>query len=46
MAEEEPDFSHLPLVERAVHKQWKVRKEAYEAATKLVLSICEMETGE
>ncbi|KAF8533066.1 armadillo-type protein [Trichophaea hybrida] len=34
MADEEPDYSSLPLVDRAVHKLWKVRKEAYEAATK------------
>lgn len=33
----EPDFSSLPLVERAVHKMWKVRKEAYEEAAKCVL---------
>lgn len=33
MAEEE-DFSKLPLSERFAHKNWKVRKEAYEAATK------------
>ncbi|KAK3984015.1 armadillo-type protein [Cladorrhinum sp. PSN332] len=31
MAEEE-DFSSLPLVDRWVHKNWKVRKGAYEAA--------------
>jgi len=30
---EEQDFSSLPLTERWVHKNWKVRKEAYEAAT-------------
>ncbi|CCX06110.1 armadillo-type protein [Pyronema domesticum] len=34
MAEEETDYSSLPLVDRAVHKLWKVRKEAYEAAVK------------
>lgn len=34
MAEPEPDFSSLPLTERAVHKLWKVRKEAYEEAVK------------
>ncbi|KAF1984231.1 ARM repeat-containing protein [Aulographum hederae CBS 113979] len=33
MAEEE-DFSSLPLPERFVHKNWKVRKEGYEAAAK------------
>ena len=33
MAEEE-DFSSMPLPDRWVHKVWKVRKEAYEAATK------------
>ncbi|GAM87934.1 hypothetical protein ANO11243_059620 [Dothideomycetidae sp. 11243] len=33
MAEEE-DFSNLPLTERWVHKNWKVRKEAYETAAK------------
>jgi len=31
---EEQDFSNLPLSERWVHKNWKVRKEAYEAAAK------------
>jgi hypothetical protein len=36
MAEEETDYSSLPLVDRAVHKLWKVRKEAYEAAVKCV----------
>jgi cytoskeleton-associated protein 5 len=36
MADEEPDYSSLPLVDRAVHKLWKVRKEAYEAAAKWV----------
>ena len=34
MADEE-DFSSLPLTDRWVHKQWKVRKEAYEAGAKL-----------
>lgn len=33
MAEEE-DFSSLPLTDRWVHKVWKVRKQAYEEATK------------
>lgn len=33
MAEEE-DFSSLPLIDRWTHKNWKVRKEAYEAAAK------------
>ena len=33
MAEEE-DLSKLPLPERFAHKNWKVRKEAYEAAAK------------
>lgn len=33
MAEEE-DFSNLSLSERFAHKNWKVRKEAYETATK------------
>ncbi|KAG0644389.1 armadillo-type protein [Tuber brumale] len=32
MAEEEPDYSNLPLTDRAVHKVWKVRKAAYEEA--------------
>ncbi|KAL7274077.1 hypothetical protein RUND412_003043 [Rhizina undulata] len=32
MAEEEVDYSGLPLTERAVHKIWKVRKAAYEEA--------------
>jgi protein STU2 len=35
MAEQEEDFSSLPLPDRWVHKNWKVRKEAYEAAAKL-----------
>lgn len=34
MAEQEEDFSSLPLSERFVHKIWKVRKDAYEAAAK------------
>lgn len=34
MADQEEDFSSLPLPDRFVHKNWKVRKEAYEAATK------------
>ncbi|KAG7284736.1 hypothetical protein NEMBOFW57_009346 [Staphylotrichum longicolle] len=34
MAEEE-DFSSLPLVDRWVHKVWKVRKQAYEEAAQL-----------
>lgn len=34
MADQEEDFSNLPLPERFAHKVWKVRKEAYEAATK------------
>jgi hypothetical protein len=34
MADQEEDFSSLPLPDRFVHKNWKVRKEAYEAAAK------------
>ncbi|KAK7733304.1 hypothetical protein SLS53_008201 [Cytospora paraplurivora] len=34
MAEAEEDFSSLPLEDRWVHKIWKVRKQAYEDATK------------
>lgn len=34
MAEQEEDFSSLPLPERFAHKVWKVRKEAYEQAAK------------
>ncbi len=34
MAEVEEDFSSLPLVERFTHKNWKVRKEAYETSVK------------
>lgn len=34
MADAEEDFSKLPLPDRFVHKNWKVRKEGYEAATK------------
>jgi protein STU2 len=31
---QEEDFSQLPLPDRFAHKNWKVRKEGYEAATK------------
>ncbi|KAF2089520.1 hypothetical protein K490DRAFT_37481 [Saccharata proteae CBS 121410] len=34
MAEQEEDFSSLPLPDRFQHKNWKVRKEGYEAAAK------------
>lgn len=34
MADQEEDFSQLPLPDRFVHKNWKVRKEGYEAAAK------------
>ncbi|KAJ8611541.1 hypothetical protein MRB53_037948 [Persea americana] len=34
MADDEEDFSSLPLPDRFAHKNWKVRKEGYEAATK------------
>ncbi|OAL27153.1 hypothetical protein AYO22_03784 [Fonsecaea multimorphosa] len=34
MAEQEEDFSQLPLVDRFVHKNWKARKGGYEAAVK------------
>jgi protein STU2 len=34
MGDQEEDFSSLPLTDRWVHKNWKVRKEAYEAAAK------------
>ena len=34
MADQEEDFSSLPLTDRFAHKNWKVRKEAYEAAAK------------
>lgn len=34
MADQEEDFSALPLTERFAHKNWKVRKEAYEAGAK------------
>ncbi|PQE29511.1 Spindle pole body component alp14 protein [Rutstroemia sp. NJR-2017a WRK4] len=34
MAEQEEDFSSLPLPDRFVHKIWKVRKAAYEDAAK------------
>ncbi len=34
MAEEEVDYSQLPLPDRFQHKNWKVRKEGYETAVK------------
>jgi hypothetical protein len=34
MADGEEDFSALPLTERWIHKNWKVRKEAYETSAK------------
>ena len=34
MADQEEDFSQLPLPDRFTHKNWKVRKEGYEAAVK------------
>lgn len=34
MADKEEDFSSLPLPDRFIHKNWKVRKEGYEAAAK------------
>ncbi|PGH02707.1 hypothetical protein AJ80_08804 [Polytolypa hystricis UAMH7299] len=34
MAEQEEDFSSLPLPDRFAHKNWKVRKAGYEDATK------------
>lgn len=34
MADQEEDFSSLSLIDRFAHKNWKVRKEAYEAAKK------------
>ncbi|KAH7350504.1 armadillo-type protein [Pyrenochaeta sp. MPI-SDFR-AT-0127] len=34
MADQEDDFSSLPLPDRFTHKNWKVRKEGYEAAAK------------
>ena len=34
MADAEEDFSQLPLPDRFTHKNWKVRKEGYEAAVK------------
>ncbi|KAI1498050.1 armadillo-type protein [Biscogniauxia marginata] len=34
MTDGEPDYSSLPLTERWVHKVWKVRKQAYEDASK------------
>ncbi|KPI40828.1 Spindle pole body component alp14 [Cyphellophora attinorum] len=35
MAEQEEDFSQLPLPDRFAHKLWKVRKEGYEEAARL-----------
>lgn len=34
MADQDEDFSSLPLSDRFAHKNWKVRKEGYEAAAK------------
>lgn len=34
MGDQEEDFSSLPLPDRFQHKNWKVRKEGYEAAAK------------
>ncbi|KAL2350198.1 armadillo-type protein [Cryomyces antarcticus] len=34
MADQEEDFSALPLTDRFAHKNWKVRKDGYEAAAK------------
>ncbi|KAL5118875.1 hypothetical protein ACEQ8H_003198 [Pleosporales sp. CAS-2024a] len=34
MADQDEDFSALPLPDRFAHKNWKVRKDAYEAAAK------------
>jgi protein STU2 len=34
MADGEEDYSSLPLPDRWTHKNWKVRKEAYESAAK------------
>ncbi|KAL8769281.1 MAG: hypothetical protein Q9209_004663 [Squamulea sp. 1 TL-2023] len=34
MADQEEDFSSLPLVDRFAHKNWKVRKQGYEDAAK------------
>ncbi|KAK6332720.1 Microtubule-associated protein, microtubule dynamics during spindle orientation [Orbilia brochopaga] len=34
MADQEEDYSSLPLTDRATHKVWKVRKQAYEDITK------------
>ncbi|KIW15929.1 hypothetical protein PV08_05979 [Exophiala spinifera] len=34
MADQEEDYSKLPLPDRFTHKIWKVRKEGYEAAAK------------
>ncbi|KAL8813075.1 MAG: hypothetical protein Q9223_002201 [Gallowayella weberi] len=35
MAEQEEDFSSLPLPDRFSHKNWKVRKQGYEDAAKI-----------
>ncbi|OAP58169.1 hypothetical protein AYL99_07259 [Fonsecaea erecta] len=35
MADQEEDFSQLPLVDRFVHKNWKARKGGYKAAIKV-----------
>ncbi|EON95732.1 putative spindle pole body component alp14 protein [Phaeoacremonium minimum UCRPA7] len=35
MAEQEEDYSSLPLTDRFTHKVWKVRKQAYEEAAKI-----------
>ncbi|EPE09373.1 spindle pole body component alp14 [Ophiostoma piceae UAMH 11346] len=35
MAEQEEDFSSLPLQDRFAHKNWKVRKQAYEDSAKV-----------
>ncbi|KAI9741338.1 MAG: Microtubule-associated protein, microtubule dynamics during spindle orientation [Cirrosporium novae-zelandiae] len=34
MAEAEEDFSAMPIADRFVHKNWKIRKSGYEDATK------------
>ncbi|KIX02122.1 uncharacterized protein Z518_08061 [Rhinocladiella mackenziei CBS 650.93] len=34
MADQEEDFSQLPLPDKFVHKLWKVRKDGYESAAK------------
>lgn len=34
MADQDEDYSSLPLLDRFVHKIWKVRKQAYEDATR------------